>query len=289
MPREPSLPLFNWSTLNLVLRWAYDGEVAPVYRHGHCDHSTCYVAWFVRRGWVRVSQGSRLWQARPGQWLITPRHRIEQTFPDDARLLSVNIVCQWPGGENLFAQTDGLVIEGAEFPELEKTGAALCRLIEKNVPGARNTLGMYAGSYRLFLKLQRAMLEWMDALIAATLAHGWSYSHAGNADARVIAAASRLDIAPLNQPLPWREIIRETGLTRVQIDRLFQQEYSQTLAAYWNQRRLRLTLRTLSVTGQPLKELSHRLGFSQPAHFTRWFRGQTGESPQAWRLRHVSR
>jgi AraC-like DNA-binding protein len=41
--------------------------------------------------------------------------------------------------------------------------------------------------------------------------------------------------------------------------------------------------RQLVFTAQPIHEIAYDLAFSDPSHFTRFFRKQTGTTPQAFR------
>jgi AraC family transcriptional regulator, transcriptional activator of pobA len=49
------------------------------------------------------------------------------------------------------------------------------------------------------------------------------------------------------------------------------------------QRLLTEAKRALVFTGQPIHEISYDLGFADPSHFARFFRKQTGSTPQAFR------
>ena len=49
------------------------------------------------------------------------------------------------------------------------------------------------------------------------------------------------------------------------------------------QRVLSEAKRQLVFTNQPIHEISYDLAFSDPSHFTRFFRKQTGMTPQAFR------
>ena len=49
------------------------------------------------------------------------------------------------------------------------------------------------------------------------------------------------------------------------------------------QRLLTEAKRALVFTGQPIHEISYDLGFADPSHFARFFRKQTGTTPQAFR------
>lgn len=285
-PIEPTLPLLNWSAVQVRLRWAYEGVVSPVHQHRQADHGNCYLAWLVRQGTVKVRQGKREWKVRPGQWFISPRGVTEQDLSPDTQLLSINVLCQWITGDNLFAQSDGLLFDAAAFPELEEKALKLSRLVERHVPGASSSLEVRPATYRLFLIFQQTLMDWMETFIGGMLERGWTYAHAGTADERVIFIANLINIAPLNQPFPWPYVQRQTGLDRTHLERLFQAEYGQSAVTCWNQRRLRSATHSLAATSMPLKELSHHLGFSQPGHFTRWFKAQTNVSPTDYRQRH---
>ena len=49
------------------------------------------------------------------------------------------------------------------------------------------------------------------------------------------------------------------------------------------QRVLTEAKRQLVFTNQPINEIAYDLAFSDPSHFTRFFRKQTGSTPQAFR------
>lgn len=280
--------MLNWAGIHMRVRWAYDGEVLPRYRVLQSDHANCYLAWLVRSGDVTVRQGEHKWRVRPGQWFVSPRGVTEQILSADTRLLSVNVLCQWITGRNLFAQADGLLFDAAAFPELEIKAVALSRLIESHIPDANSSLEFQPATYRVFLKFQQAAMDWMETFIGVMLAHGWAYAHAGKADERAIRAANILSTAPLHEPVPWPMLLEQTGLERTHLERLFNEEFNQTMVNIWNQRRLRSARHALAATAMPLKELSQRLGFSQPSHFTRWFKSQTDLPPRDYRLHHGS-
>jgi AraC-like DNA-binding protein len=85
--------------------------------------------------------------------------------------------------------------------------------------------------------------------------------------------------------LPWAELRAATGLSRPHLDRLFRLHSGHSVRAWCDQR---LTDRACTALGDPgaaVKRIAGDLGFSDPSHFCRWFRRQTGISPAEWRRR----
>jgi transcriptional regulator GlxA family with amidase domain len=80
-------------------------------------------------------------------------------------------------------------------------------------------------------------------------------------------------------------MLRESGLGRSQLDRLFFQAFGISTRAYWNRRKLDSANALLATTANPIKEIAFRLGFRQASHFTRWYESLMGLTPNAYRNR----
>jgi AraC-like DNA-binding protein len=77
------------------------------------------------------------------------------------------------------------------------------------------------------------------------------------------------------------------GLSRAQFFRLFEASVGVSPKIYLNVVRIERALDAVIHQDAPVSELSERFGFSQPAHFTRFFRDHAGVGPREFR--HVSR
>jgi len=73
------------------------------------------------------------------------------------------------------------------------------------------------------------------------------------------------------------------GLSRSRFFELFRQSMGVSPRLYWNALRLDTAINDLCASSTSIKVLSEELGFSAPAHFTRFFQQHIGSSPRALR------
>jgi len=281
-PDLPRLSLHEWSCLRTELVWIYDRPPREQARHATFDHREGNWAWYLRRGSVTLTSPTGTLTARAGQWLFPPAEISRQDFSDDAQLLSVKFVCQWPSGENLFAAPQGLVVEGRKHPRLAQTARRLERLVTKHFPVSHHTYAKQPADWPLFLRFQRAFFEWLDAWFELRLATG-SIPARQAGDKRIRLAARMLDEAPLGQSFPKAALLAAAGVSAVQFNRLFRKQFNFTPLQYWERRRLESARLFLETSDLPLKELANRLGFRRDSHFTVWFKRHTRTSPGRYR------
>ena len=283
MPPAPSrLSLHEWSCLRTELVWIYDRPPREQARHATFDHREGNWAWYLRRGSVTLATRNGPLTARAGQWLFPPAEISRQDFSDDAQLLSVKFLCQWPSGETLFAATQGLVVEGRRHPRLAQTARRLERLVSKHFSGSHHAYAQQPADYPLFLRFQRAFFEWLDAWFELRLATG-SIPARQAGDERLRRASRVLDEAPLDQDFPRSVLLAAAGVSTVQLNRLFRKQFGLTPLQYRERRRLEFARLCLETSDLPLKELAARLGFRTDSHFTVWFKRNTRTSPGRYR------
>lgn len=78
-------------------------------------------------------------------------------------------------------------------------------------------------------------------------------------------------------------LAREAGLSRAHFFRLFEQSTRVTPRVYLNVLRMELAVNAIVHHNQSLCALGSQLGFSAPAHFTRFFRDHAGVKPSEFR------
>jgi transcriptional regulator GlxA family with amidase domain len=83
------------------------------------------------------------------------------------------------------------------------------------------------------------------------------------------------------------QFAKGAGLSRAQFFRLFEESLGLSPKVYLNVVRMERALDAVIHQDAPVGELSARFGFSEPAHFTRFFRDHAGVGPREFR--HVSR
>lgn len=280
---EVSNMTLRWSSLRSELFWIYDGPVMGEALHQPADHQHGYWLWLIRKGRVIVEMSGERWEARAGQWLVSPHGRLMQDFSEDADILSVHFRCQWPTGENLFLESSALVFDSSDFPQLERSASRLEKLVYRHFPGVRLEFLRQATEYPVFLKVQQRFLQWLIDFYEAMTALDRTLYRGGQGDERLWRAAELLHAISLDSPFPAQELQRETSLGRAQLDRLFLKEFGATSRDYWENLRQQSAVRSLQSSTMSIKEIGYRLGFKQPSHFTKWFTRRIGATPQNYR------
>jgi len=83
-----------------------------------------------------------------------------------------------------------------------------------------------------------------------------------------------------------RDVLSALGLSYRQVSRHFSAEFGISPKRYQVEARIREAQRLLSGTGQSITSIAFELGYPSSQHFATQFRGQTGVTPGAWRLRN---
>ena len=280
-----SLPLHTWAALRLELLWIYERPVATANRRQRMNTSYGQRAWLLRRGRVRLKTDAGIWEARAGDWLFLPAAAGEQTFSDDAEILSVAFLCQWSDGANLFAEAGGYVVQARDWPALEQAAMKLLRGVRRRLPGADRDFEQEVAPLPVFFWLQQATLAWLVAWAAVQFALGRTLARTLPMDERLAKAVRCLNESAEAAPIPRARLRQETGLGVAQLDRLFAQVYGVTVRRYHEGRRVERARRLLDMPDLSVKNVGYTLGFKHAAHFTLWFTRHVGQTPSDWRKR----
>ena len=81
------------------------------------------------------------------------------------------------------------------------------------------------------------------------------------------------------------ELERELSFSKEHIIRLFRQTYGITPHQYLIQSKMRIAMIKLQATDETVEQISERLSFSDPHHFSAQFAKHVGERPSAYRAR----
>ncbi len=285
MQENVQLPLHEWACLRTELVWIYDHAVRPESRRQTSDRPTGNWAWYLRKGRATVSTASRTYEIKPGMWLFLPDGKACHSFSGDAHLLSIRFLYQWPSGENVVKNSDGLLFKGKEFPQLEARAVRLHRLIRRHLAGAANyrLQIQHPTDGRIFLRFQAAFMEWVETWLDINIRAGSGLARLRSGDDRPLRAARCLNAAVLDQGYPRSQLLSETGLSEVHLNRIFLNEFNLSPRKYWDRRRLEFAKTCLETSLMPVKEISYQLGFRSDAHFAVWFRRLTRRRPGEFR------
>jgi AraC family L-rhamnose operon transcriptional activator RhaR len=78
----------------------------------------------------------------------------------------------------------------------------------------------------------------------------------------------------------------EVAMSRRHLDRRFRDETGLSISEYYRNRRIQHAARLLTEGTHTVKQIAHRLNFSDAAHFVRVFKDHMGVSPGAYRSEH---
>jgi AraC-like DNA-binding protein len=109
-------------------------------------------------------------------------------------------------------------------------------------------------------------------------------ARAGDWRIRKVAASMR---AETRRGTGLDTFAKEAGLSRAHFFRLFESTIGVPPKVYLNVVRMEQAVKAVLNQSETVCDISHQLGFAEPAHFTRFFRNHSGVSPREFR--NVSR
>jgi AraC family transcriptional regulator, glycine betaine-responsive activator len=96
---------------------------------------------------------------------------------------------------------------------------------------------------------------------------------------RLLAAILAME-KHLEEPLAGKQIAREVGLSKRQVERLFRSYLGCTFSRYYLELRLNRAQQLVSQTSMPILEIALACGFVSASHFSRSYRRRFGRTPR---------
>ena len=284
-----NLPLHELSCLHNELIWAYDHPPKALKMKVHRSRESGNWAWYLRQGQVQFRHQGQMLTVRPGQWLFLPEGETEHNFSPKAELLSIHFRCQWPTGDNLILIEAPITVNASHAPQLLQAAETLQQWLRQKFPSSKSHTHFHReqANYTNFLQLQMYFYAWLKEWIEFMTTHHAHYTYFQSEDKRILSACRILNQAPVLHGIPTGELAKSTGLSRVQLNRLFTREVGMTVAKYWDKRRLQLACDSLNGPDLSIKELAYSLGFKSDSLFVNWFRRRKGQSPGRFRLQNL--
>ncbi|HEY8967296.1 MAG TPA: AraC family transcriptional regulator, partial [Candidatus Methylacidiphilales bacterium] len=263
----PVDPLENWNDLRVQLVWAYSGPPG----FAHCAVPTSFnSAWLIRQGRVDfVFKGKRT-SYRAGHWVFPGvEEGYWQDFSDDARILSVRFLAQWPTGERLFAHPRPLALRDTLAPRLARLGARLAQFVSRTFPGTvLDLVRASSPTPKKYFEMQRLLFGWVLEYSNTMERLGLRPNTISRLDDRVRTAVHLMENRPLSSPLQERDLVQAVGISMAQLHRLFQKNLGTTPAEYWEARRIHAARLSILESGRSMKSIAYELGFGSLSHFS---------------------
>jgi AraC-like DNA-binding protein len=265
---------FMQSGIELVT--AYCDLVNPGIANRRHHRDTCFAVWHILEGNVCMRSGGHEVVAGPGRWLVLSGQQMrDQLFAAGSQIVSIRFRLN-PARGIQFSDPGFHVLQ-----EPEKSGfAALSfELVENYNRLSRLRSGEFG--------LQEGFV-WSELLLRWTAA--WHHQVSGLVvaemvpdDQRVVQMMQYLS-AQTGLVADYAELSGVSGLSRSQIDRLFQAEGLPTPPAMLQRQALMLAEQRLLASPEPVKSIAADLGFCDAAHFSHWFKRQVGQTPREYRI-----
>ena len=268
-PVRPLPVRLDLGPVTVQLQNAYD-QPLPSSANQSGFRDQVHACWLLRHGAVTVRHGAGRVIARAGQWVLIPAGlRRDQRFTADTTLLSVRFSAERRDGRPLLAATGPLVVAGSGVPGLRPAGeAVVAALATPGLAGACARAGTLADFFAGWL----AVWETNGMALAAS-----------DGDPRLSAALEVLERHGRLAPAPWPELLAATRWSRAQCDRVFRARLGCTPAQWLDRRQRQRADALLADPDLAVKTIAHRLDFSDPSHFARWYRRGAGIAPDAAR------
>lgn len=256
-----------------VPEWGRDVDVANSY----------YTFWFVEKGEVRLDWTGGGCRLGPGRAvLIPPGLRRQHRIHPETRLISISFWAGWDDARVVIPFDEPLTAARSEIAGVLWKAEDVCRLVSAG-SGPDDSLREKRFGLSDWIAF-RAGLELFVAEIVSWLNRcGTEQSVPGSGDLRLGRVLADLRANLQAGPLPYARWREQTGLSKVQLDRLARRWLGGSLRRRRDEMLFQEIRRSLANGPDSLKELSARLGFCDAAHFSRWVKQRTRQNPRSLR------
>lgn len=162
-------------------------------------------------------------------------------------------------------------------PETEGAAAALLQGIVRESRGEDPGADIAVSGYIALLLLQLWRMARKDIVHLGGAPQGLS-------ERFILLAAQRV-----RDHRPVDAYARDLNVSRDRLGSAVKRATGLSPRAYLHRLLLRDAMELLSNTGMPISQIAFRLGFADPAYFTRFFKRETGQNPGAFRKSHRRR
>ncbi|WP_309386250.1 helix-turn-helix transcriptional regulator [Cerasicoccus frondis] len=232
--------------------------------------------------------------AKPGEWVFLRPGMRRQRFTQNSRIISVHFQACWPNGRNLFEDGLSLVVNGADFPQLETSAQRLLDSFRRYVSVSKKQsinwlniedINQRELSLTEFLRFQKPFSNWLSAFYDCLIASGLIPTRLSDMHQSVLHGLQLIESLPKYQPFSRDQLAAQLGMSASNADRLFQKYEGKTMFQVYDETRLRYARDQLSLGIVSIKSLAFEIGFHDLSNFSRWFKRLTGFSPRDYKNR----
>lgn len=277
-----SFPFERWHMFRSRLLWAYEKIFE---RFDELYISFPVAGWRILKGEIelRGDGGSR--EIYPEGYWVFPRAGTGRLhFAPKTRIISMRFKAEWFHGVSIFSREQTITFPAKGCP-LNPVAQSLVQFV-REISGTSPS-GIPVGcDFGEFLKLGSAFSQWILAYYETLMQHGAKFQSLEGLTGKVQLALEFMEHRPFSHRLCTTEIAAHVGVSVSQLNKLFMQETGTTPSMVWNRRKLTRAKEELFRGVESIKAIAYQLGYSSPAHFSYWFRTNTGLAPTEFRLQH---
>jgi len=270
----------------MQLAWVYTGFPSNGYREWSYD-SKPQTAWLIRKGSVTLKFSLENETYGAGQWVFPKTEDGTQEFSEDAEILSVRFIAEWPTGELLFDRSKSYSRAMSELREFTRISERLARAVSREFPEIYSSLPHVPGSHRCYFNFQRLLYGWIQAYSLVMEGFGLTARTIGPIDDRIREAIHTMETQRLSYSLREKDLAAHSGLSISQFNKLFHRDVGITPKEYWENKRIENARIALLGSVRSIKSIAMDLGFSSLPHFSGWVKKNLGKSPREFRSAQV--
>lgn len=239
---------------------------------------------YLRQGRARVQHETEVHELGPGGLVIVPEMSVHG-FEFDAHAQGLVLTLAGPLVQRLGERISAPLVSQllAEFRLCALLQSAQRRAIEDALTQIHHEYTGQAPGRAALMEAQLAAL--LVRLIRHSLPAGGQAPETTGSGVDYFSEFSRLIEQHYHQGWTVAAYARELGITAAHLNGLCRRTVGQSALALVHQRILLEAKRLLVYTAQTVAQVGDRLGFADPAYFTRFFKRQTGQSPRDFRRR----
>lgn len=268
--------------MDCSLTWAYSAPVNPRYRDVTSYQRDFLSARRFLRGEAVYTIGRETFRCGPGEWIFTPEGVLHQRLSADAVHESIRFRLHWPTGRPLFRHERLIRVPEGEAREFTRRSTRLCAHLKRSVTDPPQAFRILVSDVAEHLEIEADFRRWTVAYVALMRAAGVSENRLEALSPRLSQALSYIQANGRRGKVEVQGIARHCGVSVSRFNRLFVEQFGEAPSGFIARRRLEYVMQAILAEGMALKTAAYEFGFGSPQNFSRWFRTQTGRSPQRW-------